>query len=76
MSGGVTLNEAKATKSKCAQAFRPLVGEVAVGVMPLGEGRYGLKVNLAAPPDENVVLPDEIDGVPVQIEVVGPVRKL
>ena len=76
MSDGVSLNEAKATKNKCAQAFRPLVGEVAVGVMPLGEGRYGLKVNLAAPPDENISLPDEIEGVPVRVEVVGPIRKL
>ena len=38
-------------------------------------GAYGLKVNLTNAPAANVTLPTEIDGVPIQIEVVGLVRK-
>jgi hypothetical protein len=75
MSGEASLREAQAAKGKAAQVFHALVGEVAVGIMPLGEGRYGLKVNLTTPPDEGVCLPDEIEGVPVHVEVVGRIRK-
>ena len=69
------LREARAAKSKAAQVFHALVGEVAVGIMPLGEGRFALKVNLTTAPDEGVSLPDEIEGVPVHVEVVGTIRK-
>jgi endonuclease YncB( thermonuclease family) len=44
-----------------------------VGITRVGDG-YGLKVNLAAQPKRQVRLPEEIDGVPVRVEVVGPIR--
>jgi hypothetical protein len=77
MSRGVSLNEAKQAKAKASQVFTPLVGEVAVGIMRLGQGQddFGLKVNLTEPPDEDVSLPTEVDGVPVKVEVVGKIRK-
>jgi hypothetical protein len=74
-SGGTSLKEAQAAKSQAARVFEPLVGEVAVGIVPLGGDRYGLKVNLTTQPAEGVSLPDEIEGVPVQVEVVGRIRK-
>jgi hypothetical protein len=72
---GATLEQAQGAKSRAAQVFGDLVGEVAVGIMPLEQGRYALKVNLTTPPNEGVTLPDEIEGVPVQVEVVGTIRK-
>ena len=66
-----TLAEAR---SACAAARRALDGkrEVSgVGVARLGDG-YGVKVNLTTPCDG---VPDEVEGVPVVAEVVGPVRK-
>ena len=75
MSGEASLRKAQAAKGKAAQVFGALVGEVAVGIMPLGEGRFGLKVNLTSAPDEGVSLPDQIEGIPVHVEVVGRIRK-
>ena len=75
MSGGSNLKDAQAAKGKAVQVFNALVGEAAVGIMPLGEGRFGLKVNLTTAPDQGVSLPDEIEGVPVRVEIVGPIRK-
>lgn len=72
---GVSLDQVRAAKSKAADAFRALVGEVAVGIAPVEQGLYRLKINLTNPPAPGVSLPDEIDGVPVQVEVVGKIRK-
>lgn len=76
MNDRATLKDAQAAKMKAARVFRELVGEAAVGIMPLGHDRYGLKVNLATTPDEGVSLPNDVDGVPVRIEVVGTIHKL
>jgi hypothetical protein len=70
-----SLKEAQAAKSRAAKVFGELVGEVAVGVMKLGEDNFGLKVNLTEKPAEGISLPDEIEGVPVKVEVVGRIRK-
>lgn len=72
---GVSLEEVQAVKARAAEVFRTLVGEVAVGIAPADKGLYRLKVNLTEPPAEGVTLPDAIDGVPVQVEVVGRIRK-
>jgi hypothetical protein len=72
---GVSLEEARAAKSKAAAIFRKLVGEAAVGIEALGEGRYGLKVNLTSAPDRDASLPQEVDNVPVHVDVVGKIRK-
>jgi hypothetical protein len=44
-----------------------------VGITRVGDG-YGLKVNLSAAPRQPVQLPQEIDGVPVRVEIVGQIR--
>lgn len=75
MTSGFPLERVRAAKPKAAAVFRDLVGEVAVGIAPLGDGLFGLKVNLTVSPAPEVELPREVDGVPVVVEVVGPIRK-
>ncbi len=70
-----SLKDVRAAKTEAAQVFAALVGEVAVGVMRLADDSYGLKVNLTSQPNKKVVLPSNIAGVPVMVEVVGKVRK-
>ncbi len=70
-----SLSDARAAKSQAAKVFGKLVGDVAVGIMSLGDDGYGLKINLTCAPDKAVALPREIQGVPVRVEVVGTIRK-
>jgi len=67
-----TLEQARDAKSKAATilAALPVVG---VGITRIGDG-YGLKVNLSesVAPD---AMPDQVDGVPIKMEVVGEIRK-
>ncbi|MBM4049171.1 MAG: hypothetical protein FJ279_29070 [Planctomycetes bacterium] len=69
-----TLDEARAAKPRALEVFARLAPLAGVGITRMGEG-YGLKVNLAEPPGQNVRLPAEVDGVPVRVEVVGRVTK-
>ena len=70
-----TIDEARA-KIPAEKAFADLEVEVVgVGVTRVDVG-YGVKVNLRAAPAEGVVLPVEIEGVPVRVDVVGSVRAL
>jgi hypothetical protein len=65
----------RAAKLRAMTEFRKLLGkEVAVGVVNLKDGQ-GLKVNLSEPPGD-VELPSEIDGYPVEVAVVGHIKKL
>jgi hypothetical protein len=72
---GSSLKEVRAAKSAAAQIFADLVGTVAVGVMRLADDSYGLKINLPKKPGKDVVLPSQVAGVPVKVEVVGKIRK-
>jgi len=69
-----TLDEARAAKSRAQEVFEALVEVVGIGITRVGNG-YGLKVNLLAPPPAGAVLPSEVDGVPVRLEVVGQPTK-
>lgn len=76
MNEGVSLKEVRAAKERAAQVFSLLVGaEVAVGITCLGDDSFALNVNLTSEPDPDVELPTEVEGVPVQVEVVGKIRK-
>lgn len=44
-----------------------------VGITRVGTG-YGLKVNMTSRPRRRIRLPEEIDGIPVRVEVVGQIR--
>ena len=74
MGPGADIDKARAAKAKALSLFSGLAQVNGVGITGVGEG-YGVKVNLAEPPAEGVHLPDEIDGVPVVVELVGPITK-
>lgn len=65
-----TLEQARAAKQKA----RTVLGatDAGVGITRVDAG-YGLKVNLQRPPARP--LPTSVDGVPLQVEIVGPIRK-
>jgi hypothetical protein len=69
------LEKARSAKAEAARVFSALLGgEVAVGITRIG-GVYGLKVNLVTEPSASVDLPAAVEGVPVRVEVTGPVKK-
>jgi hypothetical protein len=65
-----TLQDARAAK----QRLRAQVGQLppinGIGITRR-DGGYGIKVNLTEPVPKGLVLPKEVDGVAVEIEVVG-----
>lgn len=71
-----TRKDAQKAKGRAAKLFGDLIGDgVAIGITRLGDDQFGLKVNLTKQPAEGVELPDQIEGVPIQIEIVGRIRK-
>jgi hypothetical protein len=68
------LDEARAAKERAKALFAGKAPVVGIGITRVGDG-YGVKVNLGAPPAADANLPDSIDGVPIRVEVVGPIRK-
>ncbi|MBI2833193.1 MAG: hypothetical protein HYX76_02040 [Acidobacteria bacterium] len=71
--GGSTLEAARAAKEKVFPRLTSLPDVNGVGIARVGNG-YGVKVN-AARELRDVDVPDEVDGVPIVVEVVGPVSK-
>jgi hypothetical protein len=69
-----TLDQARAAKQRALEVFRPLADVVGVGITRAAEG-YALKVNLRQQPRGGISLPKNVDGIPVMIEVVGPIVK-
>lgn len=65
--------EARAAKPKALEVFSGFGVVVGVGVARIGDG-YGLKVNLREAAAPGVTLPRSVHGVPVRVEVVGPIR--
>lgn len=71
---GSTIEEVRAVKPLAAQLFEKSGVLVGIGITKYGSG-YGLKVNLRGPLEQSADLPEQIKGVPLQVEVVGPIRK-
>jgi hypothetical protein len=69
----IGLDEARAAKERAKSIFAGQSSVVGIGLTRIGGG-YGVKVNLNAPPAPNADLPETIDGVPVRVEVIGPIR--
>jgi len=69
----VSLDRARAAKSKVSDLFRgrDIVG---VGITKIDDD-YAVRVNLRQPIEPDTSVPEAIDGVPVQVEVVGEIRK-
>lgn len=68
----VSLDRVRAAKLGLKQNLGKSVDVVGVGVTRR-KGHYVLKVNVGKMPEDRE-LPSEIDGVPVEFEVVGRVR--
>jgi hypothetical protein len=69
----VSISQARAAKARALALFADVAEVAGIGLTQVENG-YGLKVNLRAPPRPGVTLPDTVDGVPVRIEVVGPIN--
>ncbi len=67
------LDEARAAKERAKAIFANNTSVVGIGITRVGDG-YGVKVNLDAPLAANAEFPETIDGVPIRMEVVGPIR--
>jgi len=70
----VTLAQARLAKAQVASAFRSIGTVVGVGITQVGED-FAVKVNLLEAPAPDRALPTTLGGVPVRVEVVGPLRK-
>jgi hypothetical protein len=67
-----TIEDARSAKAEARQRLSGVPGVVGVGLTRQGEG-YAVKVNLQD--DQRDLVPDELSGVPVVVEVVGKIRK-
>jgi len=71
---GATLEQAQAAKAKVATALAGRPELKGIGIAPLECG-YGVKVNLSSQPAD-LLVPDNVDGVPIIIDIVGTIRRL
>lgn len=69
-----TLEQARAAKKKAIELFSAIAPVTGVGITKVGSG-YGLKVNLQRKPTRGTRLVTDVIGVPVQVEITGPIRK-
>ena len=70
---GPSLARVRAAQKKAIAQLEGVADVNGIGITRVGDG-YGLKVNLASLPKGRGALPGEVDGVPVTVEVVGPIR--
>ena len=70
----VSITQARSAKQAAKTALAGLPGVVGIGVTKQGDD-YAVKVNLQAALPAGVRVPPRIAGVPVCVEVVGPIRK-
>ena len=70
----ITISQARAAKQHALEIFSAFAEVVGVGLTRIDHG-YGLKVNLGTKPEDSAILPRDVDGVPVRVEVIGKIRK-
>ena len=70
----IDLDCARAAKNLAKAALAAIPGIVGIGITKIGKG-YGLKVNLRSKLPPGIEVPKTIGGVPVQVEIVGTIRK-
>ena len=70
----ITIDQARAAKAKAKTELAGVPGVMGIGLTKIGDD-YALKINLREALPSDVRLPESIEGVPVQAEVVGPIRK-
>lgn len=71
----VTLDQARAVKRIAGDLFARISDVAGVGITREGND-YAVKVNLREHPGSEVVLPKEINGVSIQVEIVGRIKKV
>lgn len=71
---GATLAAAEAAKEMLASRLAHFPGLRGIGIAVLDEG-FGVKVNLSGTPEEAGV-PNDVDGVPVIVDIVGTIESL
>lgn len=69
----ITLERARAAKAHIARQLANLPTLTGIGLSRV-KGEYAVKVNLSEPLASEATLPDEVDGVPLRIEITGPIR--
>ncbi len=69
----VSLDEARAAKPEVMRRFGEIGEVVGIGISRLG-GDYAVKVNLSTPIQPGVDVPTHVEGVPIIVEVTGPIR--
>ena len=69
----ISLERAEAAKKAALQRFRKLPSLTGVGITRVA-GEYAIKLNLGEPVEPGVPFPDDIDGVPLYVEVTGTIN--
>jgi len=72
--GSASRDEARAEKAKALEIFARFGEVVGVGITRIDDG-YGIKVNFREEPAAGAQLPQDVNGVPVKVEVIGTIRK-
>jgi hypothetical protein len=70
----ISLEQARAAKKEACRRFRKLRSVTGVGITRVGDS-YAIKLNLSELIEPGVVPPD-IDGVPICVEVTGTITTL
>jgi hypothetical protein len=73
--GNPDLVAAQAAKAKAAELFRSNPKVTGIGIARM-VGGFGVKLNFVTQPSKKDRVPKEIDGVPIRVEVVGPITAL
>ena len=69
----ITLEQAQSAKRTALRRFERIGKVVGVGIGRVA-GEYAVKVNLSEPVKRGTKVPTRIDGVPVRVEITGPIR--
>ena len=67
----ISLDRAKAAKKEALRRFRKLASVTGIGVTRVG-GQYAIKINVNGA--VRVAFPPDINGVPIRVEVTGPLK--
>jgi hypothetical protein len=68
------LNAARGAKEKAKQIFSQFGTVKGIGLTKMGE-RYAVKINFESEPHDRDRMPREVEGVPVVVQITGPLRK-
>lgn len=72
----ITLDQARSAKNDALATLYGVIPEInGVGITKVGDD-YTISISLRAPLPPGVTIPSHIDGVPVVVKVVGPIRAL